>query len=88
MSFWPWINFTLKILRLSKPINIFADIPAESTLQAMMKLPKFYATKKKLTAGKLQENTKALLVQLYRPHMEKLAALLKDDRFLWKDGSF
>ena len=69
-------------------VDIFADIPAESTLQAMEKLPKFYATKKKLTAGKLQENTKALLVQLYRPHMEKLAALLKDDRFLWKDGSF
>ena len=35
----------------------FGDIPANSTLHAMEKLPKFYATKKKLTAGKLQENT-------------------------------
>ena len=65
-----------------------SDIPPDSTLEAMQNLPHFHATQKKKTAGNLQQKTKDLLVELYRPHLQELAKILKDDRFLWKDQSF
>ncbi|XP_060085677.1 carbohydrate sulfotransferase 15-like [Ylistrum balloti] len=46
---------------------------------------KKHVTKSKLKKGPMLEKTRALLSSLYDPYNRKLAEILKDDRFLWKD---
>jgi hypothetical protein len=54
----------------------------------MKSLSHFYETKSKKRAGPMLPETKAMLVELYRPYTEELAAFLKDERFSFKDRSF
>jgi hypothetical protein len=54
----------------------------------MESLPLFYETKSKKKAGPMLAETKAILVDFYRPYNEELTMLLEDDRFLFKDCSF
>ena len=35
----------------------------------------------------MYEKTRVILERLYKPYKNELADLLKDERFMWKDGS-
>jgi hypothetical protein len=35
--------------------------------------------------GPMQNKTRTILAAFYRPHCERLAEILKDDKFLWQD---
>lgn len=48
----------------------------------------FYETKGKQKAGPMMPETKALLIELYKPYVEELALFLNDNKYLFKDGSF
>ena len=42
--------------------------------------------KKKVSIGQMFPETEVLLRQFYSEHNEKLAQMLKDDRFAWRTG--
>ena len=65
-----------------------SDPPQELTIEEMLARDKAYVTKQKMKTGEMLQETRGILVDLFRPHMEELAHMLKDDRFLWKDVSF
>lgn len=83
-------DYTKDIKGTMKKLFKFLDIdtPEESILDSMEKQPHFYETKKKKTSGALKQETKKLLTDFYRPHIEELAKILGDEKFLWKDESF
>ncbi|XP_060564069.1 carbohydrate sulfotransferase 15-like [Ruditapes philippinarum] len=83
-------DYSADIKGTMRQIFKFLDvpIPSETILDKMKSLSHFYETKSKKRAGPMLPETKAMLVELYRPYTEELAAFLKDERFSFKDRSF
>lgn len=63
-------------------------MPSDSLLNNMAAEDHFYETKGKQRAGPMLPESKALLIDLYKPYVEELAKFLNDDKFLFKDTSF
>ena len=69
-------------------LYFFPEIPPDDTLTKMLTLDRIRVTETKKKSGDILEETKSILVDLYKPHMIELSQMLKDERYLWKDVSF
>ena len=54
---------------------------------AVLNLDRPPANKHKYNIGPMHNKTRDLLDDFYRPHTDRLAKILKDDRFLWKENT-
>ena len=64
------------------------EVPNDHVLTQMANMAPFFESIKRKSAGPMLPETKRLLVELYRPYNEQLAAFLGDERFAWRDASF
>ncbi|PVD34898.1 hypothetical protein C0Q70_06179 [Pomacea canaliculata] len=65
----------------------FLDLPLpdKRTMKKMVELPIAHHTQEKDSAGAMLPETRALLRKYVEPCNAELAALLKDEKYLWKD---
>ncbi|KAH3834087.1 hypothetical protein DPMN_107405 [Dreissena polymorpha] len=65
-----------------------SGIPSDSVVANMTDMAPFFVSERRKSAGQIFPETKRLLVELYRPYNEQLAAFLGDERYAWRDASF
>ncbi|XP_052282830.1 carbohydrate sulfotransferase 15-like [Dreissena polymorpha] len=83
-------DYTVDIKGTMTDIFRFLDVevPNDHVLTQMANMAPFFESIKRKSAGPMLPETKRLLVELYRPYNEQLAAFLGDERFAWRDASF
>ncbi|XP_052276803.1 carbohydrate sulfotransferase 15-like isoform X2 [Dreissena polymorpha] len=83
-------DYTVDMMGTLTDIFRFLDVgvPSDSVVANMTDMTPFFVSEKRKSAGKILPETKRLLMELYRPYNEQLAAFLGDERYTWRDASF
>ncbi|XP_062588301.1 carbohydrate sulfotransferase 15-like [Saccostrea cucullata] len=63
--------------------DIYLDV-----IERIVKMPHKYETKSKIEQGSMLKETWDILIEFFKEPNRRLAAVLNDERFLWKDALF